>query len=206
MIRKLPNFPTDHPPGVAVFCGAHDGSGAEFRRDAAVLGTGLAERNLRLVYGGGSIGLMGAVADAVHAANGNSLGIVPSGIFEDGIPRRAQHIITAPNLRERKALMRENAEIFVALPGGLGTLDELVETAVERQLQRHEKPIILIDTAGYWDPFFDMLIKMTDTGFLTPALQPVLILAKDAADALAHIDRHHPALPESSGDDATPDD
>lgn len=181
--------PNHHPPGVAVFCGAHAGNDAMYVRDAEILGRGLAERRLRLVYGGGNAGIMGALADALHAHGGTSLGVVPEGMFAAGVESGADNLITAPNMRERKALMRANADILMALPGGIGTLDEIIESAVERQLGIHEKPVILVDTGGFWDPLFDTLIALVETGFLEATLPPVLILADGAEDALQRVDR-----------------
>ena len=188
MPMKTQDLTRHHPPGVTVFCGARPGSDPAYIEEARVLGQGLARRGLRLVYGGGNTGLMGALANALHANGGTSLGVVPAGLFTTGVASGASSLVTAPNLRERKALMRANADVILALPGGLGTLDEVVESAVERQLGIHQKPVVLIDTNGYWDRFFDALIHMVDKGFLEAALPPVLILASSAEDGLQRID------------------
>ncbi len=186
-IATDPNWP--HPPGVAVFCGARNGATGVFLKEAETLGRGLAERRLRLVFGGGDTGLMGALAAAADAAGGEMLGVVPEGVFDTGIPPGARHIVTVPSLRERKALMRVNADILLALAGGIGTLDEVVESLVERQLGRHRKPIVLVDTNGCWDELGAVIEAMVRRGFVEDGAMDMLTMAADAADALTQIDR-----------------
>ncbi len=184
-----------HPLGVAVFCGARGGIDPVHVREAELLGRGIAERGLRLVYGGGSTGLMGAAAAAALGAGGEVLGVIPEGVFESGVSAGAKHIVTAPNLRERKALMRANSDALLALAGGVGTLDEIVESLMERQLHRHQKPIILVNTGDYWSELYDLLLLMVEKGFLDPSVPTVLALAKDARDALRQVERLVPAAP-----------
>lgn len=179
----------DHPPGVAVFCGARPGNDPAYAKDAAQLGRALAERGLRLIFGGGETGLMGAAAAAVQDAGGTLAGIVPQGVFEDGVPHGADHLVTVQSLRERKSLMRANAEIFVALAGGIGTLDELVEATMERQLSQHRKEIILVNTKGCWDPFLAALEDLVTRGFVAEGFPEVLTVVADAEEAAEAIDR-----------------
>jgi uncharacterized protein (TIGR00730 family) len=134
---------------VAVFCGSHAGTLPAFRAAAAALGRGLAEAGLRLVYGGGRIGLMGALADAALAAGGHVTGVIPNfltrlEVAHDGVSR----LIETDSMHARKRRMFELADAFVMLPGGLGTLDETVEILTWRQLGLHDKPILLCDVAG----------------------------------------------------------
>lgn len=178
-----------HPPGVAVFCGARTGASKVFLREAETLGRGLAKRRLRVVFGGGDTGLMGALAAAVDTAGGEMLGVVPEDVFTTGIPPGARHIVTVPSLRERKALMRVNADILLAMAGGIGTLDEVVESLVERQLGRHRKPIVLMDSDGCWDELGAVIEAMVKRGFVEPSAMGMLTMAANADDALAHIDR-----------------
>lgn len=189
MARTIADPANPHPPGVAVFCGAHDGANPTYLLEAGTLARGLAKRNLRLVFGGGDTGLMGAMAAAMDEAGGSMLGVVPELVFDTGIPPGARHIVTVPSLRERKALMRANADILLALAGGIGTLDEVVESLVERQLERHFKPIVLVDTDGCWDELFQVITAMVKRGFVETKVFDMLTMATDAADALTQIDR-----------------
>ena len=179
----------DHPPGIAVFCGARSGSDPAYAQDAAKLGRVLAERGLRLIFGGGETGLMGATAAAVQDAGGTLVGILPAGVFDEGVPSGADHLLTVQSLRERKSLMRANAEIFVALAGGVGTLDELVEATMERQLAQHRKEIILVNTKGCWNAFLATLDDLVGRGFVSKDFPEVLTVVEDAEEAAAAIDR-----------------
>ncbi len=179
----------DHPPGVAVFCGARPGNDPVYVEDAARIGRALAARGLRLIFGGGETGLMGAVSAAVLEAGGTLAGFVPKGVFDDGVPSGVGYMYTVQSLRERKSLMRANAEIFLVLPGGVGSLDELVEALMERQLGRHGKEIVLVNTGGCWTPFLALLDHLAAEGFVGEDFPGVLTVAKDAEDAIRAIDR-----------------
>ena len=179
----------EHPPGVAVFCGARPGNHPAYAAEARKLGSALARRRLRLLFGGGTTGLMGAVAEAVQAGAGPLAGIVPAGVFAEDVPRGAGHLLAVQSLRERKSVLRANADILVALAGGIGTLDEVVEAAMERQLDRHRKEIILVDTRGCWQPLLALLDDMVDRGFLAAEFPGTLHLAGDAGEAMVLIDR-----------------
>ena len=152
---------------VCVFTGAASGSNTLYRDAAYQMGQMLASRELGLVYGGGKLGLMGAVADGVLAAKGRVTGIIPK--FLDNVEVGHQgvtdlHIIDS--MHERKAMMYDAADAFIILPGGLGTLDETMEIITWRQLGLHQKPIIIVNLNGYWDSMLTMFQNIIDQGFM----------------------------------------
>jgi len=158
------------PRRVCVYAGAASGARPEYTAAAIELGTSLARRGLGLVYGGASVGLMGACADAAMAAGGEVIGILPKNLQAREV---GHHHITdlriVDTLHERKAVMTELSSAFVALPGGIGTLDELFETATWNYLGIHQKPYGLLDAEGYWQPLLAALDHLTREGFLQPA-------------------------------------
>ena len=152
---------------VCVFTGAASGINKLYKDAAYQMGQMLASRGLGLVYGGGKLGLMGAVADGMLAANGKVTGIIPK--FLDNVEVGHQgvtdlHIIDS--MHERKAMMYDAADAFIILPGGLGTLDETMEIITWRQLGLHQKPIIIVNLNGYWDPMLIMFQNIIDQGFM----------------------------------------
>lgn len=179
------------PPlsSVAVFCGSNFGAAPEYAVAAAQLGTLLAQRSLTLVYGGTHKGLMGVVADAALAAGGTVVGVITQrlhdrGHLHDGLTR---HEI-APDMRARKARMSELADAFIALPGGLGTLEELLEAATLTQLGDHQKACAALDVRGFYCPLRALLETATDEGFLKPEHRDMFVIETDPArllDALA---------------------
>lgn len=155
---------------VAVFCGSRIGVLAAYRAAAAALGRGLAEAGMTLVYGGGRIGLMGALADGALAAGGEVIGVIPEfltrvELAHDGI----SELIVTDNMHTRKRRMFELADAFITMPGGLGTLDETVEILTWRQLGLHDKPILLCDVAGSAEPLVAALDGAIERGFAAPA-------------------------------------
>ncbi|MEO6829530.1 MAG: TIGR00730 family Rossman fold protein [Acidobacteriaceae bacterium] len=154
---------------VCVYCGSSDGSREIYRTAARDLGTGLAQAGFRLVYGGGCVGLMGVVADAVLAAGGEAIGIIPQYLMDREMAHRGlTGLQVVETMHQRKNMMAELADAFVALPGGYGTLDELCEMLGWAQLGLHAKPIILLDTEDYWQPLFSMFDHAVKEGFLKP--------------------------------------
>ena len=152
---------------VCVFTGAASGINTLYKDAAFQMGQMLASRELGLVYGGGKLGLMGAVADGILAANGRVTGIIPK--FLDNVEVGHQgvtdlHIIDS--MHERKAMMYDAADAFIILPGGLGTLDETMEIITWRQLGLHQKPIIIVNLNGYWDSMLIMFQNIIDQGFM----------------------------------------
>lgn len=170
---------------VAVYCGSANGSQPIFRAEATALGTAIAEAGLGLVYGGAQVGLMGAVADAALAAGGEVIGVLPEVLGG----REIAHVgLTAlemvPTMHERKARMAELADVFLVLPGGYGTLDELMEVVTWAQIGVHDKRCILINTADYWNGLLAFLDTAVEAGFLKAENKRLLLVASDAADAV----------------------
>jgi uncharacterized protein (TIGR00730 family) len=152
---------------VCVYCGSSAGADPAFAAAARALGKMLADNRVRLVYGGGSIGMMGALAGVVLARGGNVTGIIPELLVnKEHMLAGAQEIIVTRDMHERKRVMFEKADAFVALPGGIGTLEELVEQLTWAQLGHHRKPILLANIAGFWNPLLELLDHMTALGFL----------------------------------------
>lgn len=155
---------------VCVYCGASPGASETFINIARELGRELAERGVRLVYGGGGIGLMGAVADATIAGGGEVLGIIPQHLERAELGHRGlTELKIVDTMHTRKRMMFDQSDAFVILPGGMGTLDETFEIITWRQLGMHDKPIILINHEGYWDPFLGLVDHVIDKGFARPA-------------------------------------
>jgi uncharacterized protein (TIGR00730 family) len=152
---------------VCVYCGSSAGADPTFAEAARALGKTLAQNRIRLVYGGGSIGMMGALAGAVLAHGGGVTGVIPEFLVDkEHMLGGAQEIIVTRDMHERKRVMFERADAFVALPGGIGTLEELVEQLTWAQLGRHRKPILLANIAGFWDPLCELLDHMNALGFI----------------------------------------
>jgi uncharacterized protein (TIGR00730 family) len=152
---------------VCVYAGSRLGRDPAFKAAALALGRGLAERGIGIVYGGGNVGMMGALADAALAAGGRVVGVIPRFLEEREARRKdltEQH--TVESMHDRKALMAELSDAFVVLPGGLGTLDETFEILTWRQLALHDRPILLADIAGYWSDLFRQIDRAVAEGFV----------------------------------------
>lgn len=181
---------------VCVFCGSSDGNDARHVETAAELGRLLAARGLGLVYGGGSVGLMGTVADAVLAAGGEAIGVIPTGLFRTEVGHTGlTELHQVPDMHSRKALMYDLADGFCVLPGGLGTMEELFEAATWNQLGLHGriKPIVLVDDGGYWRPVIDLLDAAVEQAFVRPRWRSLIADAPEPAgalDVLATMVRH----------------
>jgi uncharacterized protein (TIGR00730 family) len=167
---------------LCVFCGSQYGSERRFRAAATRLGELVANAGLKLIYGGGRVGLMGAVADAAMAAGGEVLGLIPARLLEREVGHRAiTELVVARDMFDRKDQMIARADAFVVLPGGLGTLDELLEVVTLRQLGYHGKPIVLVNLAGYWDPLIALVDQVITHGFAAPNVR-ALYRAVDSVD------------------------
>ncbi len=170
---------------LCVYCGSSPGRNPAYLEAAAALGTAMARADIGLVYGGGSIGLMGEVARAVLAAGGHVTGIIPEFLVAkermlDGV----NELIVTRSMHERKHLMFERATGFVALPGGIGTLEELAEIATWAQLNQHAKPIIVCDVAGYWSHLMSLLQHMRSEGFIRAEADVFLDIALQVEDVV----------------------
>ena len=170
---------------VAVYTGSAMGNRTEYLDAARAMGRAVAERGLDLVYGGASIGLMGAVADAALAAGGRVYGVLPEALSRHEIAHRGITELTiASSLHERKALMAARADAFVALPGGFGTLDELFEALTWTQVGIHEKPCGLLNVSGFYDGLLTFLDHAAAEHLVRPALRPLLISETDVGRLL----------------------
>ena len=170
---------------VCVYCGSGPGTNPKFVEGAKAFGKALAENGVGLVYGGGSIGLMGAVASSSLDHGGRVTGIIPDFLTaRENALARVQEMIVTHDMHERKRLMFERSDAFVALPGGVGTLEELVEQLTWQQLGRHSKPILLANIDGFWEPLIALLDHMRSTAFIRPTLSVSVLKAERVDDIL----------------------
>lgn len=170
---------------ICVFCGSSEGRAPEHKDSATILGAAMAKAGIRLVYGGGSIGLMGAVARAVIGNGGSVTGIIPEFLVRREIMLEGvEDFHVVPDMHTRKRLMFERSDAFVALPGGIGTLEEVVEQMTWAQLGRHRKPIVLADIGGFWRPLTDLLAHMSSEAFIRPGYEVRYSIADSADDIL----------------------
>src|SRR6188472_1065975 len=173
---------------VCVYCGSGPGSNPRFVESAHALGKTFAENNIRLVYGGGSVGLMGAVAKSTLDHGGSVTGIIPDFLrARENSLTRIQEMIVTPDMHERKRLMFERSDAFVALPGGVGTLEELVEQMTWQQLGRHSKPVLLANIDNFWEPLLALLTHMRANQFIRPALDIEILKAERVEDILPRL-------------------
>jgi uncharacterized protein (TIGR00730 family) len=173
---------------VCVYCGSGPGTNPRFVEAARAFGKILAENGIRLVYGGGSIGLMGALATSTLDHGGTVTGIIPDFLtIRENALKRVQELIITPDMHERKRLMFEHSDAFVALPGGIGTLEELVEQLTWQQLGRHSKPVLLANVEGFWEPLFTLLAHMRATQFIRPSLAVDILKAERVEEILPRL-------------------
>jgi len=174
---------------LCVFCGSSDGARAAYREAAFALGAALADAGIGLVYGGASVGLMGAVADGAIAQGGTAIGVLPRSLADRELAHPGlTHLHVVASMHERKAMMSELADGFVALPGGIGTFEELFEIWTWAQLGHHRKPVALLNIDGYYDELLAFLDKTVREGFVKPLWRDALIVERDIAallDAMA---------------------
>lgn len=180
----------NNPQTICVFCGSRKGNDPRFALEAARLGTMLADRNIRLVYGGGDIGLMGVVVNAVLDSGGKATGVIPKFLleYEVGNPE-VDEFIPVETMHERKAIMFDRSDAFVVLPGGIGTLDETMEITTWKQLRQHSKPIIVVNIGGCWDAMSKLFDSVIETGFAHPSIKELITVVNsvdDVFDAIAN--------------------
>ena len=194
---RSPSFLLSNMPieTVCVFCGSNPGRHPDYAEAARAFGALLADRGLRLVYGGGGAGLMGALADGALERGGHVTGVMPEGL----VAREAAHrgltsLVVTRTMHERKALLAEHADAFVALPGGIGTFEELFEAWTWAGLGIHRKPVGLLNVAGYYDALAAFLDHATTEGFLRADLRGLLVAERSAAALLARLAEHRAAL------------
>ncbi|MFK4233732.1 LOG family protein [Pseudomonas guariconensis] len=180
---------------VCVFCGASIGTNPAYREAAVALGQAIARRGLTLVYGGGSVGLMGAVADAAMAAGGEVIGVMPQSLIDaeighKGLPR----LEVVDGMHARKARIAELSDAFIALPGGLGTLEELFEVWTWGQLGYHAKPLGLLDVNGFYEKLGGFLDHIVEEGFVRPQHRAMLLLGKQPDELLDAMEEFVPPV------------
>jgi uncharacterized protein (TIGR00730 family) len=173
---------------ICVFCGSQAGSREVYGEQARALGRAMAERGIGLVYGGGGIGMMGAVADAVIEARGEVIGVIPYALASKERARRDIDMRVVNTMHERKAMMAELSDAFIAMPGGFGTLEEMMETITWGQLGIHRKPVGLLNVAGYYDPLIAMIDRAIEEGFILPRYRN-LFVASPVVDELFELMR-----------------
>jgi len=170
---------------VCVYCGSSAGANPRFADAADALGRALAEADVGLVFGGGGDGLMGRLARATLAAGGHVTGIIPKFLLtREHALVGAQELVVVDSMHQRKQLMFERADAFIALPGGVGTLEELVEQLTWLQLQRHRKPVLLADIDGFWRPLLALFAHMRNLGFIREQFEVRYLVAEKIEDAL----------------------
>ncbi len=176
---------------ICIYCGSKTGKNPTNIESAQQVGRILAERHIRMIYGGGSIGLMGVTAQAAMDAGGHVVGVITQHLedLEVGLKGISMRHIEA-TMHARKMRMFELSDGFIALPGGSGTLDEIAEILCWHQIGLHNKPCVLLNNTGYWDPLMQMLRTMQDQGFLTAAGQDYFHLAPSPEEAVDYIERH----------------
>jgi uncharacterized protein (TIGR00730 family) len=174
---------------ICVYCGSSDGTDPRFIEAARALGADIGAKGHRLVYGGGNVGLMGEVSRAAKAAGAHVTGVIPHFLLsKEKLASGLDDLQLVDDMHQRKMLMFERSDAFVALPGGIGTLEELVEQMTWAQLGRHGKPIVLLDTAGFWRPFNDLIAHMRMAGFIRAGLEVSTLTAEKTGDVIPMIE------------------
>ena len=181
---------------LAIYCGSATPADPVYIQSARAVGRGLAERGIGVVYGGGRLGLMGAVADAALAAGGEVIGVIPQALVDAEVAHRGlTELHVVEGMHQRKAAFTDLSDGFVTIPGGTGTMDELWEALSWAQLGYHAKPVGLLNVAGYYDGLVAFWEKMGDVGFLRPQHRDLLIVADTLAGLLDRMAAHVPARP-----------
>lgn len=172
------------PFSVCVYCGSRHGALPAYDAAARALGQAIGRRGWRLVYGGGNVGLMGTVADATLAAGGQAIGVIPDSLMRREVGHTGlTELHVVQTMHQRKQLMAEQADAFVALPGGIGTFEELFEAWTWRHLGYHQRPLALLEVAGYWQPLLAFLQRAQEQGFVS-AEQMAMLLVHEQPEAL----------------------
>jgi uncharacterized protein (TIGR00730 family) len=174
---------------LAVYCGSSMGNDPAFRAAAQALGEAMAARGIGLVYGGGRLGLMGVVADAVLGSGGKAFGVIPQALIDLEVAHAGlTELYVVDDMHQRKAKMTELTDAFVALPGGIGTYDELFEAWTWNALGYHAKPFALLNVAGFWNEMISFLDHATASGFMSGARRAQLLVADNIGEAIALLD------------------
>lgn len=175
---------------VTVYCASSRRLSPDYRDSAIAMGRAIARRGWGLVYGGDSAGLMGAVADGANDAGGRVIGVLPQRLYDQGIKNDRNHeIVVARDMRHRKEILESRGDALIALPGGLGTLEEFFEVVVGRQLGFHSKPIVLVNISGYYDPLLAMVEHGIEHHFIKPECRELFYVAESVEDAVEFLAR-----------------
>ena len=172
---------------VGLFCGSSMGSDPRWAEAAGALGRALAAEDLRLVYGGGAVGLMGACAKAAIGAGGRVLGVIPEFLRLPEVAYEAAELVVTTSMHERKARMFQEADGFVVMPGGIGTLEEAIELLSWSRLELHKKPVVFLDIAGFWQPLFELIDHTVRQGFTPPQFAAAYSAVKDVDQVLPRL-------------------
>ncbi|HZZ44101.1 MAG TPA: TIGR00730 family Rossman fold protein [Tepidisphaeraceae bacterium] len=178
---------------VTVYCSSSSAIPKPYFDAGESLGRAIAENHWNLVYGGNSVGLMGHIADACRSAGGKVIGITPQLFADKGVSDQHCHeLVVCNSMRERKGLMEDRGDAFIALPGGLGTFEEVFEIIVGKQLRYHLKPIVLFDVQGYFDPLLAMIDHGINQHFIKPSARDLFFVAKDVPQIVEHFRTYQP--------------
>jgi cytokinin riboside 5'-monophosphate phosphoribohydrolase len=178
---------------VTVFCGSSDAVAPKYFAAAVELGEKIARRGWRLIYGGGSVGLMGALARAVLDAGGQVTGVIPRALLDLGVGEaKVSELVVTDGLRDRKAIMDERGDAFVALPGGLGTMEEVLEALTLKQLGYHRKAVAVLDLHGFFDPLWSQFQRGIDEGFIKPEFLDLWYPAPDVDALIRYLEGYEP--------------
>ena len=178
---------------ICVFCGSNQGARADYAGAAEKLGRQLAKRGIELVYGGGCVGLMGILADAALKNGGHVIGVIPQSlVIKEVVHEKLPDLRVVKNMHERKALMAELSDGFIALPGGFGTCEEFCEVLAWSQLGYHQKPFGLLDVAGFYRPLLQFFDHAVAEGFIRPKHRELVMIEEDAEKLLARLETYQP--------------
>ena len=179
---------------ICVYCGSSPGHPAIYVDVARVFGRELASRELGLIYGGGSVGVMGEIATATFRAGGEVIGVIPKDLVSEGLANlEISDLIVVPSMHDRKALMIEMADAFIALPGGFGTLEEFFEVLTWAQLGIHQKPCGLLNIGGYYDTLMTFLDQVVEKEFIPDAHRALVVIDEDPAELLKKLKKYKPS-------------
>ena len=186
---------------VTVYCSSSNHVAPVYFHAAKELGAAIAKHDWTLVYGGNAVGCMGALADAARAAGGRVVGITPRALVDKGISdRKCDELIVTDSMRQRKHLLEQRGDAFCVLPGGIGTFEEFFEILVGRQLGYHDKPIVLLNVDGYYDPLLRMIAHGLELNFVRPRAAQLYSVAATVAEAVEYLQSHRPTSAPPSSD------
>ncbi|HYO08272.1 MAG TPA: TIGR00730 family Rossman fold protein [Tepidisphaeraceae bacterium] len=186
---------------VTVYCSSSNRLAPAFNDAARALGAALAVNGWKLVYGGNNVGMMGVLADAVRAAGGKVIGVTPQLFIDKCVQdENCEELIVTRGMRDRKAEMEDRGDAFIALPGGLGTFEEIFEIICGKQLAYHDKPIVLLNVAGYYDPLLAMIDHGAELHFIRPRARELYFVAQTVDEAIEHVRAYRPAAGRATSD------